>query len=77
MSYGSGCKRGFDFCLAAMVLLVTGPLLLLTAIGIKLRLPGPVFFRQTRMGLPTERAFVNVHKYGNTSAPPFLSPLTN
>ncbi len=44
-------KRGADvaFSLAALVLLV--PLLLVIAIAVKLSSPGPVLYRQTRMGL--------------------------
>jgi undecaprenyl phosphate N,N'-diacetylbacillosamine 1-phosphate transferase len=50
MIYGSLFKRLFDILLSAMILLLIWPLLLLTVIGIKLSSPGPVFFRQTRVG---------------------------
>jgi lipopolysaccharide/colanic/teichoic acid biosynthesis glycosyltransferase len=43
-------KRLLDFCVAALGLLVLLPPLLLIAIAIKLDSPGPVFFRQTRVG---------------------------
>lgn len=39
-----------DKILASLALIVTGPLLLLIAIAIKLDSPGPVFFRQDRFG---------------------------
>lgn len=39
-----------DRVLAALILLVISPLLLVLAIGVKLSSPGPVFFRQKRMG---------------------------
>lgn len=39
-----------DYVLAAAALLITWPLLLITAIAIKLDSPGPVFFRQERVG---------------------------
>jgi exopolysaccharide biosynthesis polyprenyl glycosylphosphotransferase len=43
-------KRLFDLCISSFVLLVTSPLLLVVAIGVKLSSPGPVFFRQVRLG---------------------------
>jgi exopolysaccharide biosynthesis polyprenyl glycosylphosphotransferase len=44
-------KRAFDLVFSATVLLVFAPLLALVAIAIKLDTPGPVFFRQRRIGL--------------------------
>jgi Undecaprenyl-phosphate glucose phosphotransferase len=43
-------KRTFDLALAAAALLVLAPLLLVLAIGVKLSSPGPVFYRQERVG---------------------------
>ncbi len=43
-------KRLFDVVGAAVALLVLAPLLLLAALAVKLDAPGPVFFRQTRVG---------------------------
>lgn len=43
-------KRLLDFCVAALGLLLLSPLLLLIAIAIRLDSPGPVFFRQVRVG---------------------------
>jgi lipopolysaccharide/colanic/teichoic acid biosynthesis glycosyltransferase len=43
-------KRLFDLLGAATALLLLSPLLLLTALAIKLDSPGPVFFRQERVG---------------------------
>lgn len=43
-------KRVFDICVSSALLLFTLPLLLLTAIAIKISSPGPVFYRQERMG---------------------------
>jgi exopolysaccharide biosynthesis polyprenyl glycosylphosphotransferase len=43
-------KRAFDIAISSIVLLVTSPLLLLVAIGVKMSSPGPVFFHQVRMG---------------------------
>ncbi len=47
-------KRAFDLCISSAVLLVSAPLLLMVAVGVKLSSPGPVFFRQVRMGRNTE-----------------------
>lgn len=44
-------RRGFDILLASTLLLVTLPLLLLTAIVIRLDSRGPIFYRQERVGL--------------------------
>lgn len=45
-----GVKRFVDVVLAATALVVLSPILLLTAVGIKLTSPGSVIFRQTRVG---------------------------
>lgn len=44
-------KRAIDIVFSALVLLLLSPLLLLVALGVKLSSPGPVFYRQERMGL--------------------------
>ncbi len=44
-------KRGFDLAMAAAALVVLSPVMLLTAIAIKLEDGGPIFYRQVRMGL--------------------------
>ncbi|HEX5310171.1 sugar transferase [Aquabacterium sp.] len=43
-------KRLFDWVMSTLGLLVLAPLLLLMALAIKLDSPGPVFFRQERVG---------------------------
>ena len=43
-------KRGFDVLGAALVLLLTAPLMAVVAVAVKLDSPGPVFFRQWRIG---------------------------
>jgi exopolysaccharide production protein ExoY len=45
-----GCKRYLDLILAAMLLILLLPLFVLIALLIKLDSPGPVFFRQERVG---------------------------
>ncbi len=44
-------KRAFDFCAAALGLILLAPLMLILAVLVKLSSPGPVFFRQRRYGL--------------------------
>ena len=44
-------KRGADVVLCAGALVVLSPVLALSAVAIKLDSPGPVFFRQERLGL--------------------------
>jgi lipopolysaccharide/colanic/teichoic acid biosynthesis glycosyltransferase len=43
-------KRAFDVAAALMVLLLLAPLLIVVALAIKLSSPGPVFFKQERIG---------------------------
>lgn len=46
-----GVKRVLDFTIALMALLVLWPVLLIVAVIIKLTSPGPVIFKQKRIGL--------------------------
>jgi putative colanic acid biosynthesis UDP-glucose lipid carrier transferase len=48
-------KRFFDIAFAAVVLVLTAPLLLLIALAIKLTSSGPIFYRQERMSLNGHR----------------------
>ena len=43
------CKRLFDLVVAALLLVVLFPVLLVLAVAIKLDSPGPVFYRQVRI----------------------------
>lgn len=49
-------KRALDFGLGSAVLLALSPLMLAAALAVRLSSPGPVLFRQTRIGL-NERPF--------------------
>ena len=49
-------KRGFDIVVSGVGLVLLSPLLLVIAIGVKLSSPGPILFRQTRVGY-NRRAF--------------------
>ena len=43
-------KRMMDFFGSLILIILTSPIMLVTAIGVKLSSPGPVFFRQERVG---------------------------
>ncbi len=46
----SWLKRAFDVAFALAALIVFSPVIMLTAVAIKLDSPGPVFFKQVRVG---------------------------
>jgi putative colanic acid biosynthesis UDP-glucose lipid carrier transferase len=54
-------KRLSDIVLAALILVLISPLLLLIAAGVKCSSPGPVIFRQRRNGLDGEE--ITVYKF--------------
>ncbi len=48
-------KRGMDLCLGGLALLVASPVMAAAALAIRLTSPGPVLYRQERMGLDGQR----------------------
>ncbi len=44
------CKRSMDILGSALLLLLTSPVMLFCAIGVKLSSPGPIIFKQERVG---------------------------
>jgi exopolysaccharide biosynthesis polyprenyl glycosylphosphotransferase len=50
MKLVSNLKRALDLIVAIGALIIVAPVMLLTAIAIKLDSPGPILFRQTRVG---------------------------
>ena len=48
-------KRGFDLVLGGLTLVLAAPLMAAIAVAIRLISPGPVFYRQERMGLDGQR----------------------
>jgi lipopolysaccharide/colanic/teichoic acid biosynthesis glycosyltransferase len=46
----SGYRRGFDFALAAIAMILASPMMALTALLVRVSSPGPVLFRQHRAG---------------------------
>lgn len=51
----AGTKRAIDIAGASVALLAFSPVFLVTALAIRLESPGPVFFRQTRVGMNGRR----------------------
>jgi len=54
-------KRAFDIAFSAAAIIVTSPVMLFAAIGIKLTSPGPIIFKQERMGL--DRRTFQMYKF--------------
>lgn len=54
-------KRIIDFILSLLALVVLSPLFLVLAIWIKVDSPGPVFFKQKRIG--KDRTFFQIYKF--------------
>ncbi|MGB7442805.1 MAG: sugar transferase [Coleofasciculaceae cyanobacterium] len=48
-------KRCFDFCSSALILTLASPLYLFIALLIRLDSPGPIFYKQTRVGLHNQQ----------------------
>jgi exopolysaccharide biosynthesis polyprenyl glycosylphosphotransferase len=61
-------KRFFDLSTSAAVLLLTTPVMVAVAIGVKLSSPGPVFFRQVRLG--RDRAPFTITKFRTMTVVP-------
>lgn len=59
--YNRSVKRAFDVAVAAFTLLLSLPLFLLIAALIKLTMPGPIFFKQARVGL--DHKLFNLYKF--------------
>ena len=49
--FNKSLKRIFDILVSAAVILLVSPCILIIALGVKLTSPGPIFFRQERIGL--------------------------
>ena len=50
-NYGLFLKRGFDILFSLLFIIIFSPIFLICAILVKLSSPGPIFFKQERMGL--------------------------
>lgn len=54
-------KRGIDIILSGMAIVILSPLLLFLCIAIKLDTPGPILFKQKRVGI--QRSFFQIYKF--------------
>ena len=54
-------KRGIDIVLSGMAIVILSPLFLLLCIAIKLDTPGPILFKQKRVGI--HRSFFQIYKF--------------
>lgn len=61
-------KRTFDIVFSLIAIIITSPLLLCIAIGIKLTSPGPILFKQERVGL-NRRTFM-MYKFRSMKSMP-------
>ena len=59
--YRKGIKRILDFSVALLALILGGWVLLLLAIAVKLDSPGPVLFKQKRVGI--HKTYFNILKF--------------
>ncbi len=59
--YNKYVKRLLDIIISLLVLIILSPLLLITAIAIKISSPGPVIFKQRRLGLNGKE--FNIYKF--------------
>ncbi|GIP21683.1 undecaprenyl-phosphate glucose phosphotransferase [Paenibacillus sp. J22TS3] len=61
-------KRVFDICFSLFAIILTSPLMLAIAIGIKLTSPGPLIFKQERVGM--NRRTFKMYKFRSMRALP-------
>ena len=54
-------KRVIDFILSLLALIILSPIFLILSIWIKIDSPGPVFFKQKRIG--KDRTFFQIYKF--------------
>ncbi|MDO4515536.1 MAG: undecaprenyl-phosphate glucose phosphotransferase [Bacillota bacterium] len=55
------CKRFVDIVGSLCLIVLTSPIMLLAAIGVKLSSPGPILFKQERVGL--NKKYFNMYKF--------------
>ena len=61
ITFNKVTKRLFDIVFSALVILLCSPIYLIVALGVKLSSPGPILFRQTRVG--KERKDFTMYKF--------------
>lgn len=62
-------KRALDFILSLLALIVLSPVMLITALAVKLTSPGPVLFRQKRVGIGKSHFMIYKFRTMRTDAP--------
>ncbi|HVX22209.1 MAG TPA: exopolysaccharide biosynthesis polyprenyl glycosylphosphotransferase [Acidimicrobiales bacterium] len=70
----AACKRSFDIVTAAVLLVVLSPLLVAVAAAVKATSPGPVFFRQVRVGRHQRRFRITKFRTMTVGADPGPGP---
>jgi exopolysaccharide biosynthesis polyprenyl glycosylphosphotransferase len=65
-------KHAFDRLFAVVLLMVLSPLILLTALMVRVSSPGPVLFRQRRVG--RDGTVFDLYKFRSMRAEPLLAP---
>ncbi|MCX7019021.1 MAG: undecaprenyl-phosphate glucose phosphotransferase [Candidatus Sumerlaeota bacterium] len=68
-------KRAFDFAVSFIVLFLSLPLLAVISIAVKLTSPGPVFFRQQRVGLDGRRFHICKYRSMHKDAEELTGPI--
>ena len=61
MIYTKYIKRLIDFILSLLGTIILSPILLILILLIKITSPGPVFFKQKRVGI--NRTYFNIYKF--------------
>ena len=56
-SYGLFLKRFFDICFSLSFIIIFSPIFIICALLVKLSSPGPIFFKQERMGLDGKKFY--------------------
>lgn len=62
-------KRAMDFILSLLALILLSPILLIVALAVKLSSPGPVFFKQKRVGKDKTHFMIYKFRTMRTDAP--------
>ena len=65
MIYAKYIKRVIDFIISLLGIVILSPILLVLILLIKITSPGPVFFKQKRVGI--HKTYFNIYKFRTTS----------
>lgn len=59
--YAKGIKRILDFCISLMGFIILSPIFIILCLLIKMTSPGPVFFKQKRVGI--HKMYFEIYKF--------------